>query len=231
MAQQEATLRKRQQISQSNRVMFVWVAAAAAIVGLSLVISWFLFQQIEYRLRVVNKKNDTVTTLKANNKAAPALRDNIRVLETNEDLQAAKAHAEEKALQVILDALPAEDNPLALGASLQTRLIGEQSNIQLETLSVDPDMSSSQVKSATSTEGAAKPMPFRFSVSTPDINSLNELIQRLERSVRIIDIDTIKIESNDSRTVMDVQAHAFYLPERTVELKTITVPTKAKAKK
>lgn len=53
MSKKDAAIHKRQQIEQSSRVMFLWVAGASVIVGFALVISWFLVQQIIFKERVL----------------------------------------------------------------------------------------------------------------------------------------------------------------------------------
>ena len=132
----DASLRKRQLIDQSQRKMFLWVAAASVVVGFSVVVSWFLFQNIMYKEKVLAQKFTTLSRLQENNKVAPELANNIRVLETNTALNSKKANQDDKALQVILDALPASENTFALGASIQSKLIGGVDGVQLESFSL-----------------------------------------------------------------------------------------------
>lgn len=223
MAQKDAALRKRQLIAHSNKLMFMWVAIASAVVGLALVVSWFLVQQIIYRGKVISVKMTTANDLKHNNKTVEPLRDNIRALEANEALISAKAHAEQRPLEVILDSLPADYNRLALGSSLQEKLIGEQPGVSLEALDVVREDSQSDDGEDVILTGVQK-VPFTMTVSASDINSFNELLKRFERSVRIIDIGTIGVERTDDKTTMTVTAHGFYLPEKRIELKKKTVP-------
>ena len=213
MPQKDASIHKRQRIEQSSKVMFAWVAGASVLVGFAVVISWFLIQQIVYKEKVLAEKNTTVSTLQDNNKAVPKLKENIRVLETNTALGSAKAKADEKALQVILDALPADNNTLALGASLQTRLIGEVPNLKLESLNIDQTESTSSSDPKTPQQ-----LSFSFAASSSDANTIKALLKRLESSVRIIDVDSIRIEKSDSSMSVSVNAHAYYLPERVIML-------------
>jgi len=222
MAQQEAALRKRQQIAQSNRTMFIWVAVASAVIGFALVVSWFLVQQIMFRQKVVGNKITTVTRLHDNNAAVADLQRNIGVVEsTNEALalENVKASPSEKSLQVVLDALPAENNRLALGSSLQEKLVGGQPNVTLESLNtVDATAISSK-----SPVSGVEVMPFSMTATSSNPNSLHDLLKRLENSVRTITIDSLKIEQSTSKTSPAIGAHAFYLPEKTIELKKIIV--------
>jgi len=220
MAQKEAALRKRQQIAQSNRTMFIWVAIASAVIGFALVTSWFLVQQIMFRQKIVNQKIDTVTKLHKNNAAVSELQKNIGVVEsTNSALSSAKANPSENSLQVILDALPAERNQLALGSSLQEKLAGGQPGVSLDALDTVGATATSSAKAV----GAIQIMPFAMTTSSTDPNNLHSLLKRLESSVRIINIDNLKIEQSANKTSLAIAAHAFYLPEKTIELKKITV--------
>lgn len=231
---QEVALHKRQQITRSGRMMFAWVAGASVIVGFSMVVAWFLVQHITFRHEVASAKHETVANLKASNEATDELRDNILVLETNEALNSAKAQPDEKALQVILDALPAEENALALGSSLQNVLVGGQPGVDLDELSVTDVFTGAESSVSTSNDapasGGIAEVPFRMTVSSSDPSVLRDLLKRIEASVRIIDVDVIKIERNDTEMTMMVTGHAFYLSEKKVELKNQLLKPGQKAK-
>ena len=64
----ESSIRKRQQIFKANRMMFLWVAMASAVIGFALVISISLMQRIIYNQKVIGEKNKTYSTLANNNK-------------------------------------------------------------------------------------------------------------------------------------------------------------------
>ncbi len=54
-------------------------------------------------------------------------------------------------------------------------------------------------------------------------NALKNLLQKLERSIRAIDLTTLSIETQGTRLLLTVNGHAFYEPAKTVELKDKTV--------
>lgn len=218
----DVAIRKRQLISQSSKKMFLWVAGASVVVGFALVIAWFLYQKIDYRGKVISAKLDTEKVLDSNIKNAETLASQIKVLETNEGLQALKAKSSDKALQVILDALPADNNQLALGASLQEILIGKAENVELESLSVGEISSGTSAASA----GSAEVIPFSASISSGSIDSLMGLLRRLEASIRTINIDNIKLEQSSNSAKIFIQGHAYYMPEVTIQLTDKKVPLK-----
>jgi hypothetical protein len=221
MSKKDAAIHKRQQIEQSSRVMFLWVAGASVIVGFALVISWFLVQQIIFKERVLGEKNNTAAVLKNNNDAVEKLRGELKVLETNSHLNASRINNDEKALQVVLDALPAEDNALALGASLQSKLVNGVAGVSLDSLNIDQtdDSESSNSTGVAVSNGNLQSIHFTMEVSASNPNALRELLQRFERSIRVIEIDRMTIERTDSKVAMKISAHAYYSPAKTIELK------------
>ena len=212
-------IRKRQQIQDSNRAMFFWVAGVSVVVGFALVISWFLWQQITFKNTVIGEKHSTIDTLKDNITAADELRSNIRVLETNTALNDSKADSNEKALQVVLDALPADANSLALGASIQQRLARGVSGVNIESLSVMPAGSEADGYVAESTEGVQNTISFRMVAVSRNANSLRDLLDRFERSIRVINFDEMNLERSQSEYTLSIEGHAYYEPGKVVELR------------
>lgn len=215
MAALQPALKKRQVIANSNRTMFIWIAVMSAVVGICIVVGYFLVQQIVYKTKVTNKLDATVATLHQNNQDVKTLIENVRVLETNQALNAAKAQSSEKALQVVLDALPADANTLALGASLQQNLLANVDGVKVETLTVLPLGDSSN---------KAGKLPFTFTVRSKDASALKDLLHRLERSIRTIDIDSLSLQKNDNDYTMSVEAHAYYQAAKQVTLTNKVVP-------
>jgi hypothetical protein len=224
MATKEVALRKRQQIAKANRTMFLWVAGVSVIVGFAAVGSIFLVQKLAFNQKVINEKNNTVSILTKNNAAVAELEENIRLLDTNEGLNSAKANPDDKALQVVLEALPADANSLALASSLQDKLVKGVDGLTLESLNVTPvagiEISSdSAVQDASSTvEEGQNQIAFNLAVSG-DATALKALLERFERSIRAIDITNLVLEQTSGKLTMTIDGYAFYEPARTIELK------------
>jgi cell division protein FtsB len=213
MQPKAVAVRKRTQIAKANRTMFIWVACASALIGFAIVVCIFLAQMLFYNEKVLSEKDKTVAVLKTNNTNIIELQNQVRALDANQALIDAKARPEDRAIQVILDALPSEANSLALGASLQNKLLTGVS------------LSSLQVDSAAKTSGSAakkNEILFRFSVSG-DEAVLKQTLNNLEKSIRTIEVISLKIENQGATRVMTVQAKAYYEPARLVELKDKTV--------
>jgi len=224
MEPKDAALRKRSQIVKANRTMFLWVAVVSAILGVALVVSIFLVQKIIFNEKVLAEKNKTVAVLKTDNANISELEAQVRVLDTNQALASAKASSDDQAVQVILDALPSEANSLALGASLQNKLLAGIPGLTIVSLQVDPVAgvesfgTTTAVQSNSVLANVDQPqITFRFSVSGNE-TALKTALQNLERSIRTINIISLKIESQGTSRLMTVQAAAFYQPARVVQL-------------
>lgn len=229
MQSKGTAIRKRTQIASANRLMFLWVAGVSVVFGVSLVAAIFLTQMLFFNERVLTAKNITVSTLETNYKNVTdkdGLLDKVRVLNTNQALIDAKAKPEDQPVQVILDALPSDANSLALGASLQNKLLTGINGLTLESLQVDPvagvetlgASGSYVVGDSTTTSGSQNQISFRFSVDGSE-TALKQALINLESSIRTIDLTSLKIESQGAIRMMTIQARAFYEPVRDVKIK------------
>jgi len=225
MKPNDTALRKRTQISKASRTMFIWIAAASALVAFALVAAIFLAQKLIFNEKVLLEKNRTISVLNANNNVVSDLETQVRVLDTNDDLAKVKSNETDQAIQVILDALPSDANSLALGASLQNKLLAGINGLTIDSLQVNPvegiESLSDGVEQASS-ENVANEITFRFQV-TGTQEALQTALTNLERSIRTIDIVTLKIENQGSTQVMTVEGRAFYEPAKEIKLYTKVV--------
>ena len=232
----QPSMKKRQVIAHSNRSMFLWIAGMSAIVGICGVLSYFLIQQILFKGMALGQSNETVSRLKDNKKVVESLASDLRAKETDSALNSIKATPDEKALQVVLDALPADANAMALGSSLQQRLVSDIPDVTVESLTVQPvDESSVEPEAQQTTTGdtnsdvvtKANRLTFTLAVKSTKADSLKQLLEKFEKSIRTIDIDSLSVDANQGTYTMTIQAHAYYLPAKTVKLDTVTcIPKK-----
>lgn len=226
MQPKNVAFRKRTQIAKANRTMFIWVACVSVVFGVSLVVIIFLAQILLYNERVIATKNQTISTLTLDNKNVKTLESQIRVLNTNQALIDSKAKTSDQAVQAILDALPSDANSLALGASLQNKLLSGIPGLVIDSLQVDPVAGIESLGEATvavSTSASSQYIiSFRFSVEGND-EALKTVLQNLEKSIRTINVVSLKIVSQGNSQTLSVEAQAYYEPARVVQLKDITV--------
>lgn len=223
MKPNDVAIRKRSQIAKANRTMFIWIAVASALVGSAVVVSIFLAQKVFFNEKVLIEKQNTVSVLEANNKVAPELKSQLQILDTDQALISSKANDSDQAIQVILDALPSEGNSLALGASLQNKLLsGVPGLTSIETLQVDPivgieTLTGDETVVDASAAPAANEITFTFTVKGSQ-DAIKKVLQNLERSIRLIHVTSLRVETLQDGQEMTVQAKAFYEPAKTIEL-------------
>lgn len=227
MKAKDQAFRKRTQIDKTNRAMFMWVAGVSVLLGFAIVASIFLTQMIFFNERVLQEKGKTVSNLQANNKNITELEDQVRALDANQALINTKTPSEDKAIQVVLDALPSEANSLALGASLQGSLLANIDGITLNSLQVTPvagleALEGDTVSYDTSTSTGQNEISFNFSVSGSQ-DSLKKVLQNLEKSIRTIKVVSLQIENEGSTLNMKIGGKAFYEPVKEVKLTDKTV--------
>lgn len=227
MKPNDVAIRKRTQIAKANKTMFIWIAVAAALVGSALVVSFFLAQKALFNEKVLGEKTTTISNLDNNIKVAPDLKNQIQVLDTNQALASSKANPDDQAVQVILDALPSEGNSLALGASLQNKLLAAVPGLKsVESLQVDPiqgieSLSDTTTVDASATAGANE-ISFRLVVKGSQ-DSIKTVLQNFERSIRLITINTLQIETQSDGQLLTIQAKAYYEPSKVIQLQTKVV--------
>jgi hypothetical protein len=209
-----AALRKRAQIAKANRLMFIWVAIASVIASASVVLTVVIVQRGLHNQRAITELNKTVSTLRSNNENVPKLEDSLRALSSNESLLKLRTTESDNALQVILDALPADPNPSALGASLQTKLF--PADLTVESMQVTPinatgggEVVADETAVANPALGNANPIAFQFVVSGSG-SQLKTLLERLQLSIRTIQINRVLIESSGDKQTMTVEGEAYY---------------------
>ena len=223
MPQQDNAIRKRTQIAKASRMMFAWVAVASVVVSFSGVAAYFLTQKLVFNERVLFEKNKTISVLDANNKAVEGLQTAVRVLDTNEALLQSRANPADQAVRVILDALPSEANSLALGASVQSRLLGDIPSLSINTLTVRPVIGveelteEGEAQTTDEDDGAENYIDFSFEVEGPQASLYTALVN-LERSIRTFHVKALQIENREGTQVMTVTARAYYEPAREIKL-------------
>jgi hypothetical protein len=226
MHPKDAAIRKRTQIATANRTMFLWVAAVSVLFGFAAVATIFLSQMMIFNEKVLSKKDQTIKILKDNNTNVKELESQIRALDADQALIDSKANADDNAVQVILDALPSDSNWEALGASIRDRLLAGINNLTINSIDFDDEgasISSSQVVNASSSVSASTEMGFRFSV-TGNGTALKQVLNNIEKSIRTIDVTSLKFEVQDGDTIiMSIKGRAFYEPIKEVKLVETTV--------
>jgi hypothetical protein len=224
MADQDKPLtgvRKRQQIDNANKQMMITVAVAAAVVTVCVVLGINFVQRIIYGTKVNSALSSTAKTLDTNvNTSIKKLISNVDTLQANKNLLALRVDPNDEAVQVILDALPTVDDRVALGASLQDKILAP-SGIQIESISIDQgttattDTSSADDTSGASSDASVKPtaQTIEFSLNvTGAYDQVQEFLRDLEKTIRPITVTSIRLEGTDDKLTAAVSATTYYSP-------------------
>lgn len=215
----EGIVRKRSLIAKTRKAVFVWVMGASSAVGAAIVVAVMLVQTIIFNAEIISDKNTTLKTLEGNIEAVPELEANVRLLDTNKELRAVSLGDNTRPLQSILDALPADDNRLALGASLQQKIFTGVPGLTLEALSVDSSsfVASEAVADDAGGETGVQELEFTATL-VGDAEALKRGLQRAERSIRALNIRSIDATGAGNTVSLQITGSAYYLPEQDLSL-------------
>lgn len=206
----KASIRKRAQIAKANKTMFIWVAVASVLVSVAVVMGVILVKKSAHQQKAINELNNTVKNLRYNNSQVATIEDQLRVLGSNQALLELKGSSADNALRVILDALPAEANPSALGASLQSKILEGIEVVSVQVYPIDAEQA-----------GGDGPQEIRFQFSVNgSVADIKKLLMKMENSVRTFNLSSVRIEGGDGVDNLNVEGSAYYLPAQVLELQT-----------
>ncbi len=229
-------IKKRQQITNTRKQVFTWVALAAALVVICLVVGWNLMQRINYQNKVNRDVGKTAQTMHDNVEAVDKLIKNVNALKANAALSLPNLKADDSTVfQVVIDALPTEDDSVALSSSLQNKILSK-SGVTIEQINVDTtesdssssSSSSSSSNSSSSSSGSssgssksgvskaddvqfpvAKPITFRVSL-VGSFDSVKSALQDIESTIRPITITKLTIDGSDDKLNATIEAQTYY---------------------
>jgi len=213
-------LKKRQQITNANKLIFLWVIGAAVALSICGVGIQFLFRQAAFNQKIISAKSSTQSTLASNIENARELKGKIDNLLADTNLASVKADPTDSTLKVVLDALPTKDDKSALASSLQ-QVILPKSGIALTELSTIGQSGSELIDATADPEAApaATALTSGFDLgATGSYDQIKNMLYDLERTIRPINITKISLEGTDSSLRVTAGGVTYYLPERTVEL-------------
>lgn len=225
-------IKKRQQITNTRKQVFTWVALAAALVVICLVVGWNLMQRINYQNKVNRDVGKTAQTMHDNVEAVDKLIKNVNALKANAALSLPNLKADDSTVfQVVIDALPTEDDSVALSSSLQNKILSK-SGVTIEQINVDTTESDSSSGSSSSSSGSssssdsgssksgvskaddiqfpvAKPITFRVSL-VGSFDSVKSALQDIESTIRPITITKLTIDGSDDKLNATIEAQTYY---------------------
>ncbi len=220
MAKTETT--KRLAISKANAQTVAIVAVAAFITVFCLVATKAAWGQNRYQARVTTAKEKAHKQLVQNTKAFNSLVSSYKdfdasstnVLGGNSD--GGTGDNDGKNSKIVLDALPSAYDFPALTSTLEKILSAQ--NFKVTNITGIDDQLSQQTNGSSPTPQPVA-MPFSFALSNADYNSVNKLIDTLQKSIRPIQIDSITMAGGSSNMTVTVNAHTYFQPAKSLDIK------------
>ncbi|PLS80872.1 hypothetical protein CYG49_03860 [Candidatus Saccharibacteria bacterium] len=215
-------LRKRQQIKQANRTMFLWVVGASIVVAFCLVGAQFLLKQALFNGKVIGAKSEASKTLKSNLATVDKLKSEVNSLLANKNLAEVKSTPESSNHQVVLDALPTEDDPTAFATSLQKAILN-RSGVGIESLTVgSPGTLAGEEEEVVADSEEPAVMPFSL-VLTGSYQQVNAALKDMERSIRPVTFQTLTVQGSDVQMRVTAEGNTYYLPAKSVKVTQKTI--------
>jgi hypothetical protein len=213
-------VKKRQQIQQANRIVFIWVAIAAVAITVALVLAQFMMKQFFFNTKVISAQVKTNDTLVKNLDVYEPLKTDVSKLVANSDLARLRVQDTDSALQVVIDAMPTADEPIALIASLQQVVLAKSgASISDVTLLQAAPSDTGEVVVATA---GVQPVSFMIKANG-SYDSIKKLMQDMHNSIRPISVTALKVTGSNANMAVEITANTFYAIPRTVDMTKETI--------
>ncbi len=220
-------LKKRQQIENAGKTMFIWVAIASVAVSFCVVSAQSLFQKWSYNSRVLSAKYKASDQLKKNITNAKQLQASVNALVSNDDLASVKTNQDDPNTKSVLDALPSNFDATAWATSLQKAILSH-SGVAIDGISVPSDEGGSATTG--STAGAASTTPSTPTASTPQemkfdvtvsgsYDKIRGMMLDLERTIRPIKVTSITLDGDDAAMTATIGGVTYYQPSKSATVK------------
>ncbi|MGC1176703.1 MAG: hypothetical protein WA843_01415 [Candidatus Saccharimonadales bacterium] len=207
-------------ITKANAQMVIIVAVASFITIFCLVASHAVWSQTRYQAKITsgNQKahqqlqknisafNNLVTSYQAFNSASSNVIGGTSTGTGDNDGSNAK---------IILDALPSAYDFPALASSLEKVLSDGSFHV---TSITGTDDQVSQQTNISSPNPQPVSMPFSFTISNANYASIQQLITKLQSSIRPIQIDTMDLSGGANDMTLTVSAHTYYQPAKSLNI-------------
>jgi Tfp pilus assembly protein PilO len=212
---------KRNLISKANTTIVAVTAGACFIVVFSLVASVTLVGQFKYQNKIISAKREARDTLKKDIESTKTLAAAYRAFTTTSQNVLdgdpnGQGGQDGNNAKIVLDALPAKYDFPALATSLE-KILNNQAVTIRSIGGTDDVLNTANTSLSTSPQATA--MPFKISVSG-DYDSMRNVVNALERSIRPIDVQSISITGNQTELTMEVTAQTYYQPGKDLKIGT-----------
>ncbi len=205
---------KRLAISKTNAQMVAVVAVAAFVTVFCLIASNAVFSQNRYQARVISAKEKAHKQLQENINNYSNLATAYKAFDNASTnviggTKSGKGDNDGSNSKIILDALPSAYDFPALASSIEKVLA--DNNLKVTSITGTDDQLTQQNNTASANPQPVS-IPFTFTVSNASYGSVNQLMAKLQQSIRPIQIDTLDASGSQNNMTVTVTAHTYYQP-------------------
>lgn len=216
-------VKKRQQIQQANKTVFIWVSIAAVVVTIAIVLAQFMVKQFIFNNQILGYESTAADNLKASIDAYEPLKKSVANLTANQDLTVLRVSPSDNAVQVVIDAMPTVDDRIALAASLQ-QVILARSGAKIDGFSF---MQSANTTTVATANTSYQEITFGVQATGP-YDTIRKLLDDIHHSLRPISVTSLKLSGASSNMQVQIQATTYYALPRTADIKTKTITPEKK---
>ena len=215
-----SSLGKRVAITKANSQMVAVVAVSAFVAVFCLFAAKAVFSQNTYQSRVIKEKEKALSQLKKNIIAFDDLKRHYVAFDATSTnvlggIPTGTGDNDGNNSKIILDALPANYDFPALTSSVEKVI--NSSGLKIASITGTDDQLNQQNSSASSSPKAI-PIPFTFTVNNANYGSIQQLINKLDQSIRPIQIDKLLITGGANNMSATVEAHTFFQTSKNVSI-------------
>jgi hypothetical protein len=204
--------RKRQQIASTNKQMMLYVAGAAAIVTICVMLVINFAQHISYQMKVNSEWDATNKSLRDSISNIPTLRKNVEALSANSSIKSIQKLVDPslQKWQVVFDVLPSSCDKLAVEYSF-TNIIFKPSQLaasvkdavaSAEGLNCGVSSSGDGGEVVADASGSVNPqsvmMEVNFELTDATAEDIKKALLSLEYSLHPITVKSIEIARDDT---------------------------------
>jgi hypothetical protein len=207
-------------INKANAQMVAVVAVASFITVFCLVASKAVLSQNQYQGRVSKAKEKAHQQLQKNIKAFDSLVVSYKAFDgTSTNVIGGNASGtgdnDGSNSKLILDALPSTYDFPALTSSLE-KILHDQS-LKIGSITGTDDQINQQSNSESSSPQPIA-VPFSFTVNNANYSSVQQLIAKLQVSIRPIQVDKLTISGGANNMTLTVNGHTYFQPAKSLSI-------------
>jgi hypothetical protein len=220
MADKQQASTKRLAITHANAQMVAIVGIASFVTVFCLIASKAVFSQNRYQAHVISAKEKAHHQLEDNletyNKLATAYKA-FDSASTNVigGIKDGSGQNDGPNSKIILDALPSSYDFPALTSSIE-KILGD-SGLKVTSITGTDDQLNQQ-NNTSSPNPQPVSMPFSFTVTDANYASVSKLIDKLQHSIRPMQIDSIDVSGGINDMTVTVDAHTYFQPAKNVTI-------------